>query len=70
MSADDRTQVRKVITQYVEAYLQADVASLRDVFASDAVSQRSAALRSMRSETSISLAMRQQLLFARQALES
>jgi len=37
MSADDRTQVRKVITQYVEAYLQADVASLRDVFASDAV---------------------------------
>lgn len=37
MSADDRTQIKRVITQYVEAYLQADVDALRGVFAEDAV---------------------------------
>lgn len=37
MSEDDRAQITQVITQYVEAYLQADVDALRDVFASDAV---------------------------------
>ncbi|MDB3891600.1 nuclear transport factor 2 family protein [Alphaproteobacteria bacterium] len=34
---DDRAQISQVITQYVEAYLQADVEALRDAFAYDAV---------------------------------
>ncbi len=37
MSADDKAEIRQVITQYAEAYLRADVDALRDVFASDAV---------------------------------
>ncbi len=37
MSADDRTQITRVITQYVEAYMRADVDALREVFANDAV---------------------------------
>ena len=37
MSADDRTEITQMITQYLEAYLRADVDALRDVFAPDAV---------------------------------
>ena len=37
MSADDRTEIRQVITQYADAYLRADVDALRDVFAPDAI---------------------------------
>lgn len=37
MSADDRAKITAVVTQYAEAYLQADVDALRDVFAPDAV---------------------------------
>ncbi len=37
MSSDDRTEITAVITQYVEAYLRADVDALRNVFARDAV---------------------------------
>ncbi|MEL7098476.1 MAG: nuclear transport factor 2 family protein [Pseudomonadota bacterium] len=37
MSADDIAEVKRVVTQYVEAYLQADVAQLKDAFAHDAV---------------------------------
>lgn len=37
MSADDVDRVKEVITTYVESYISADVASLRGVFASDAI---------------------------------
>ncbi|MEL7465073.1 MAG: nuclear transport factor 2 family protein [Pseudomonadota bacterium] len=37
MSADEVAEVRRVITQYVEGYIQADVAALNDAFAADAV---------------------------------
>jgi len=37
MSADDKAAITQVITQYVEAYLAADIDALRDVFARDAV---------------------------------
>ncbi len=37
MSADDRTDIARVITQYAEAYLKADVDALQDVFAPDAI---------------------------------
>jgi len=37
MSADDKAAITQVITQYVEAYLAADIDALCDVFARDAV---------------------------------
>ncbi len=37
MSADDIAEIRRVVTQYVEGYLNADVAALKEVFAEDAV---------------------------------
>lgn len=37
MSQDERTAIAAVLTQYVEAYLKADVDALRNVFAADAV---------------------------------
>lgn len=37
MSVDDRAEIKRVITQYAEAYLRADVDALRNVFATDAV---------------------------------
>ncbi len=37
MSSDDRAEITAVITQYVGAYLRADVDALRTVFARDAV---------------------------------
>lgn len=37
MSADDVAEVRRVLTHYVEGYINADVAALKGVFADDAV---------------------------------
>ena len=37
MSADDVQEIRHVVTSYVDAYLNADVATLKEVFADDAV---------------------------------
>ena len=37
MSANDVAEIRRVVTQYVEGYIHADVAALQKVFASDAV---------------------------------
>ncbi|MEM7472268.1 MAG: nuclear transport factor 2 family protein [Pseudomonadota bacterium] len=37
MSADDIAEIRRVITQYVEGYLNADVPALKEAFAEDAV---------------------------------
>lgn len=37
MLVDDKAEIHQVITQYVEAYLRADVDALRQVFARDAV---------------------------------
>ena len=37
MSAHEISEVRRVVTQYVESYLAADVAALKEVFAEDAV---------------------------------
>ncbi len=37
MSADDFAEIERVIVTYVESYIQADVETLRGVFADDAV---------------------------------
>ena len=37
MSADEIAEIRRVVIQYVEGYLNSDVAALKEVFAKDAV---------------------------------